>query len=1381
MARTFLSHSSKNNAAAIALRDWIVDGGWDENPFLDLDPERGIAAGERWERALHEAADRCEVVLFLVSRDWLKSDWCLRELNLAQKLDKRLFGVLIEELPLSDLPTTLTSTWQIVDLASGSDHILIRTELPDLSKEEHVTFSKSGLARLGAGLNKAGLDPRFFVWPPENDPRRSPYPGLRPLEPEDAGVFFGREASTIGLLDRLRGLREAAPPRLLVILGASGAGKSSFLRAGIIPRLVRDDENFLCLPVIRPKTAVISGESGLIHSIGGAFEAHGLALNRADIAAATAAGALKILPLLGRLAEAARVPDVSEARLPPPALVLSIDQGEELFLAEGAGEAAAFLTMLRELVLAASPKLIVLFTIRSDSYERLQTAEALEGIRQEPFNLPPMPHGAYQTIIEGPVRRLQDSERKLTIDPALTQALLTDIETGAGKDALPLLAFTLERLYREYGADGDLRLREYESLGRIGGSIQAAVDAALEAADADPTIPKGHSERLRLLHRALIPALARVDRETGEPRRRVALISEIPKEALGLIDCLVKARLLATDRTPDGVTIIEPAHDALLRQWSALQGWLKEDASALQTLDGLRQAARDWAARGKSSDWLSHSAGRLEDAERLRQRDDFARFLMPLDDAYLGACRRQEDERRNKALEEARKRAKDNQRFAVAVSILAVLAAGAALYANQKKNDAARGSAMLAAAVAQSKAAEGSLDPALLLMLDGAQAFDDKSVPDEIRIAFTKALEKKSRIESTTLFPNMQIFETDAALIVANPKTHALFKFTNSPNPTRLYEGSTNDSPILQLEQSADGKDIIVLRENLEVQRIDLEKGTARKVGAFPKSTELVHRSYKGSDLEPEAKITENDLIVRELPSDNESGHYVQIIDTRTGQRLQGAVPFDAAYGRMGDAIYLFDKDKKQSFKMEKENDAFSLRKARLDERRSITLRYGECVGGATERVRAALIKTLDESGYPGPGFVKFRCRKFGNNYLLTTISEGSGGETRDDELFDSNGKLFFSGEAKLNVRDKLSSGAPALSDNNFTWVGVEPASGAIGVLVDRNAYVIDNTGALLLDYRHPVTPTLARFLGPNRLLVLEAERGRAVTHDFGEKPQKEISLFSTPTNKIIGTEEPIETLHHGTCVGYAIPHLKSDSLPDGRKIYYDTSGMTDARERHEIRVSDGKAAVIVKLDDEQSCIDFSADWKKMLVASSSGLVIYDFNRVLASRSLADAKIGSIPISQVLSAFFVGRSDDVVTADGSDRVLVWKRQAASGQWTSTELFRGKKPITHAEPDVDNKRLILFEESGSSNIHGFLYSLAARQEWYDLGEDYKWLGAAFRNAQEVVVSKHDTWTNVFPILSLSALVDLAKKELSPSCRPTKEGDYKSSVCWPSSYE
>jgi TIR domain len=112
MSRIFLSHSSKDDFEAIAIRDWLASQGWDD-VFLDLDPERGIAAAERWERALHEAAQRCQAVVFLVSGNWLASGWCVREYSLARSLNKTLFAVLIDpEKMIADLPEELKGTWQ---------------------------------------------------------------------------------------------------------------------------------------------------------------------------------------------------------------------------------------------------------------------------------------------------------------------------------------------------------------------------------------------------------------------------------------------------------------------------------------------------------------------------------------------------------------------------------------------------------------------------------------------------------------------------------------------------------------------------------------------------------------------------------------------------------------------------------------------------------------------------------------------------------------------------------------------------------------------------------------------------------------------------------------------------------------------------------------------------------------------------------------------------------------------------------------------------------------------------------------------------------------------------------------------------------------------
>ena len=211
--------------------------------------------------------------------------------------------------------------------------------------------------------------PSYFSWPPENDLKRAPYRGLRPLEAEDAGIFFGRDGPIIEALDELRGLRETTPPRLLVVLGASGAGKSSFLRAGLFPRLKRDDCSFLPLPVIRPERAAITGEAGMLAALQDAFAACGIQIARADLRAVIQAGATKLKPLLQTLFSKTTPMAANAGVNPrPPTLVLSIDQGEELFSAEAQTEAKPFLALLRDLVNTDEPAIIAVFTIRSDNY-----------------------------------------------------------------------------------------------------------------------------------------------------------------------------------------------------------------------------------------------------------------------------------------------------------------------------------------------------------------------------------------------------------------------------------------------------------------------------------------------------------------------------------------------------------------------------------------------------------------------------------------------------------------------------------------------------------------------------------------------------------------------------------------------------------------------------------------------------------------------------------------------------------------------------------------------------------------------------------------------------------------------------------------------------
>ena len=119
--------------------------------------------------------------------------------------------MIVEPTPLADLPIEMTAEWQLVDLTAGKRDHKVTVTPPPGDKTATVAFAKDGLERLRIGLMQAGLDARYFAWPPEHDPDRAPYRGLQPLEAEDAGIFFGRDGPTVVGLDLLRGLARGGP------------------------------------------------------------------------------------------------------------------------------------------------------------------------------------------------------------------------------------------------------------------------------------------------------------------------------------------------------------------------------------------------------------------------------------------------------------------------------------------------------------------------------------------------------------------------------------------------------------------------------------------------------------------------------------------------------------------------------------------------------------------------------------------------------------------------------------------------------------------------------------------------------------------------------------------------------------------------------------------------------------------------------------------------------------------------------------------------------------------------------------------------------------------------------------------------------------------
>lgn len=572
MARIFISHSSTNNDKAQDVYDWLVDNGWHQDDiFLDFDPRQGLLPGERWQAALKAAADRCEVVLFLVSQAWAASDWCVAEYLLAKQLGKHCIPLLIETHALQYMPGVMQAEHQGVNLITD----------------------RRGYERLKLGLVAAGVDANSFKYKPE----RPPYPGLRALTEKDPALFFGRDAQIIAGLDKLRLMRSTGVKRMLVILGASGSGKSSLMRAGLWPRLKRDSRNFLPLPVLRPARAILSGESGLYQSLESSLAD---AARTGQLAAEwprtrghigeylRQKGSEGLKALLEAITKAYQRPPLEPENLPlnPPTILLFVDQIEELWSLDAGPEATHFIKILGE-VLTSCSNLIVVASLRSPSYTLLQNEPKISAEHQELLSLGTMLEGSFRLVIEKPAALVD-----LKLEPELVDQLLRD---AAGQDALPLLAFTMERLYREYGTDGDLMLAEYQKLGGISGAIEDAVKNTFDEARkrglaADDDMLK------QLLKKIFLPHLVRVD-DQGSFIRRVAFLEEIPKEARELVKLLADEgqRLLVIDRLgTDQQDIVEVSHEAILREWRLLSGWLLEEREQLVWRQRVEQAYYDY-------------------------------------------------------------------------------------------------------------------------------------------------------------------------------------------------------------------------------------------------------------------------------------------------------------------------------------------------------------------------------------------------------------------------------------------------------------------------------------------------------------------------------------------------------------------------------------------------------------------------------------------------------------------------------------------------------------------------------------------------------------------------------------------------------------------
>ena len=596
--------------------------------------------------------------------------------------------------PPDQLPGGLTTQWQVVRL-KGEPAERFLTVHPVTRQQSPVHIAEAGLTSLKRGLDKAGIGTETFeLQPDQNGPFgwRPPYRGLEALEPEDAAVFFGRGADIVRGIDALRGLAARKPPRLVVILGASGAGKSSFLRAGLWPRLLRDDSQWLPLRAIRAgRGGAIEGGEGLLAALEDVHRRFALQASRADLRdrLATPDSFVALLREL-RHAAAKRALIVDP---PYPLPVLCLDQAEEVFTAAAAPESEKLLQLVRGAIEGDAALLLV--TIRSESYGAMQSAKTLAGIDQVPLSLGPVPRGEIAHVIRQPAEILRRKAGPIApvFDEAVIERLQEEVE--GEEDALPLLAFVLQRLMREHAGVATIGVKEFE---RTGG-IAAAIETAAEAALADAGFGPDRSERRQVLRHLFVPRLARIDRESKAPQRRSTRQGHLPADLLPLASALTQRRLLvvklaATPRADaaDAPTL-EVAHEALLRRWPTLADILTEDRDALLLLDGALSAAADWekAEPVHKPDFLAHRGSRLADAQALVLRGpDWEREIAPAR-AYLAACEKRETAERDEKESKRRRVLAASLVAAVVLGICAVSAAWEWRAARQERDLARQG------------------------------------------------------------------------------------------------------------------------------------------------------------------------------------------------------------------------------------------------------------------------------------------------------------------------------------------------------------------------------------------------------------------------------------------------------------------------------------------------------------------------------------------------------------------------------------------------------------------------------------------------------------------------------------------------------------------
>lgn len=540
----------------------------------------------------------------------------------------------------------------------------------------------------------------------------NPYQGLHAFQPDDADLFFGREAITHKLLEKMQ--ETGKFNRFVAVVGPSGSGKSSLVRAGVIPALWRGEiegsENWFIVDMI-PGTAPLDSLEVTLTRI---VSERGINLH--EQLARDERGLLRVADML--------LPDDSSE------LVLVIDQFEEVFsLLEDETARQHFLSLLVAAVTDPHSRVRVIITLRADFYDRPLHYPAFGAILRERMEtILPLTAEELTRAITEPAKLV-----KVTFEEGLVTQIVSDVNYQSG--ALPLLQYALTELFERRSG----RVMTWEAYRAIGGAVGAL------AYRADELYHELSDAAQSIVHQLFL-RLVTLGEGTEDTRRRVAreeLLSLFDDDLTDeIIDLFANYRLLALDhdektRKPT----VEVAHEAIIREWERLRSWLNDSRNDIRQQRRLGQSATEWFTHGKDVSYLMRGA-RLEQVERWLPLAQIV--LTPLERHYIDASlaerqRAQAEEQERQAREaKLERRSRTVLRALVAVfAVAALISGGFGIFAVQQANEATlarddaqaaelearRQAGILLASAAQNEADAGFTDRAILLALEALENY----------------------------------------------------------------------------------------------------------------------------------------------------------------------------------------------------------------------------------------------------------------------------------------------------------------------------------------------------------------------------------------------------------------------------------------------------------------------------------------------------------------------------------------------------------------------------------------------------------------------------------------------------------------------------------